>query len=290
MMTLAISRLAPRATRLATLAITMGFVYALADLVASLASFARKLDGDPTRIPQRSSDRERMVVSQRKGNVMNKIILATVTGLILTSSSVLADSQDAQPQQMRPVSNALEIAIGGGYMRSGGDIGRGRAGVGDYAEGGGGAELSVAHRMTPQLAVGLYGTLSGYNVGDAVAPTTDLAIGATLGVKADWHFRPHMQLDPWVSIGAGWRGLWLGNDAGTERALQGIEMTRVQFGVDYRIAPTFALAPYMGASAAMFLAEDTMTSHGYDEIASNEVNFTFTAGLMARFDLPLGVR
>jgi len=282
------THLVPSAMRLATLAVTLGFIYAIADLFASLASLARKLDRDPTRIPQQSSASDRMVVSQRKGNVMNKIIFATVAGLVLSSSSVLADNSDRLDHAMAPISNALEIAIGGGYMRSGGDIGRNMDGVDDLTSNGGGAELSIGYRLNPNLSLGVYGTLSGYDVGAAVAPTTDLAIGATLGLKADWHFRPAMAIDPWVSIGAGWRGLWLGNDAGTERAYQGIELTRVQFGVDYRVTPTFALAPYMGASAAMFVAEDTMTSDGYDEISSNEVNFSFTAGLLARFDLPFG--
>jgi hypothetical protein len=226
---------------------------------------------------------------------MNKIIIATVTGLLLTSTTSLAQPADGTLsgsvyQEMPAISNALEIAIGGGYMRSAGDIGRGMASVDELTEDGGGAELSVSYRMTPNLALGVYGTLSGYDVGTRVAPTTDLAIGATLGVKADWHFRPTMAIDPWVSIGAGWRGLWLGNDAETERSLHGIEMTRVQFGVDYRISPTFALAPYMGASAAMFVAEDTMSTNGYEEISSNEVNWSFTAGLMGRFDLPFGAR
>ena len=40
------------------------------------------------------------------------------------------------------------------------------------------------------------------------------------------------------------------------------------------------------ANTATFVAEDTMTSSGYDEISSNEVNWSFTAGLMARFDVP----
>ena len=218
---------------------------------------------------------------------MNKIIFATVTGLVLTTSTALAQPADGS-YAMPAISNALEIAIGGGYMRSAGDIGNNMAAVDELTEDGGGADVSIGYRMTPNLAIGVYGTLSGYDVGTKALPTTDLAIGATLGVKADWHFRPTMQVDPWVSIGAGWRGLWLGNDDETERALHGIEMTRVQIGVDYRVTPTFALAPYLGASATMFLAEDTMATNGYDAIASNDVNWSFTAGLLGRFDFPLG--
>lgn len=135
---------------------------------------------------------------------MKNLLATAIAATLVLSSSSLADT-DARTHEMPAVSNALEIAVGGGYMRSAGDIGRGHQAV-----------------------------------------------------------------------------------EGTERTLQGIEMTRVQLGVDYRVAPTFALAPYLGASAAMFIAEDTMSSNGYDEVSSNDVNWTFTAGLMARFDLPLG--
>jgi hypothetical protein len=281
---------APRATRLAVLATTVGIAYAIADLFAPLvARIVRRftLDADPTRIPQRSNESGRKVkptTSRRKAIAMSpKIIFATAATLLLTTTTSLAD--DGIKKEMPPISNALEIAIGGGYMRGAGDVGHNMAAVDDLTEGGGGAELHVGYRITPELVVGAYGTLSGYEVGDAVATTTDLAIGATAGVEGVYHFRPSMQVDPWVSVGAGWKALWLGNDDGTERALQGIELTRVQIGVDYRLTPTFALAPFMGASAAMFLAEDTMTSSGYQQIDHTEVNWSVSAGLMGRFDI-----
>jgi hypothetical protein len=33
-----------------------------------------------------------------------------------------------------------------------------------------------------------------------------------------------------------------------------------------------------------------MSTNGYEEISNNELNWSFTAGFMGRFDLPLGAR
>jgi hypothetical protein len=170
-------------------------------------------------------------------------------------------------------------------MQHVGDIGTGMASVDDLSRGGGGAELQVGYRISPQLSVGAYGTLSGYSTGPRVAATTDLVIGATGGVFAGWHFRPATAIDPWVSVGTGWRGMWLGNDQATEAKLQGIELTRVQAGVDYRLTPSIAITPYVGASASMFIARGDMTDGSYTELANKELNWSFTGGVMGRFDL-----
>lgn len=184
-----------------------------------------------------------------------------------------------------PISNAVEIAVGGGYMQGVGRVGDSTSNVEDLSRSGGGANLEVGYRLTPNLTLGAYGTLSGYQTGERVAPSTDLVIAATAGLKADWHFRPASAIDPWVGLGTGWRELWLGNDAGTDQELRGIDLARVQAGLDYRLTSGVALTPYVGATATMFLAkEDAMTS-GFDQIDNRKVNFSFTGGLMARFDM-----
>jgi len=169
-------------------------------------------------------------------------------------------------------------------MQGVGDVGDGMASVDDVSRAGGGAELQIAYRMTPHLAIGAYGTLSGYNTGSRVAPTTDLVIGSTAGAKVDWHFRPTRAADPWFSLGAGWRGLWFGNDAGTEQKLQGIDVARLQLGVDCRLTPNIALTPYVGASGTVFLAKGDAMG-GWDAIDGKALSFSFTGGLLGRFDI-----
>jgi hypothetical protein len=235
----------------------------------------------------------RMVIFMKRLTTTKESIMSTKNLLASLAVLLLTTSAGAEPTAIRsevaPISNALEIAIGGAYMQGAGDIGAGMASVEDLQRGGGGAELQLGYRLTPNWTIGGYATLSGYDVGRRAAPSTDLVVGSTLGVKVDYHYRPAASADPWISVGTGWRGMWLGNDAGTEVALQGIELTRIQAGIDYRFSPSFALTPYIGAGASIFLQKDDMNTKGYESISGKELNWSFTGGLMARFDV-LGTR
>ena len=205
--------------------------------------------------------------------------------VLISSSTAFAESVT---HEVAPIRNALEIAVGGAYMQNAGDIGDGMNAHG-LSRAGGGAEVQIGYRLTPNLTVGGYGTLSSFTTGRDVAPTTDLVIGSNIGAKADWHFRPSTSVDPWISVGVGWRGLWLGNDAGTETKLQGMDLARVQLGVDYRFTDSFALTPYLGVAASTFFQKADMTTDGYEGISGKGVNWSFTGGLLARFDV-LGTR
>jgi hypothetical protein len=211
----------------------------------------------------------------------------TIALLLVSSTAALAQpgADSITTSEVAPISNAVEIAIGGGYMQSAGDIAGGMADVQDLAKGGGGAELQVGWRITPHITLGGYATLAGYDTGSAVAPATDLAVGATFGMKADYHFLPSNRIDPWISVGQGWRGLWLGNDKETEQYLNGFDVARLQLGVDYRITPSIALSPYVGASATVFVGKGNEMEDSYDELDDKKLNFAFTGGMMGRFDL-----
>src|SRR5690606_16043343 len=110
----------------------------------------------------------------------------------------------------------------------------------------GGGELSLGYRFTPSFALALYGGLHGFTDGGA-SDRDSLTWSA--GAKADWHFAPTAQLDPWVSVGAGVKALWIGRSEELERRVVGLELARAQVGVDYRVAPSFAVGPFIGASA-----------------------------------------
>lgn len=211
----------------------------------------------------------------------------TIALLLVSSTTALAQpgADSITTSDVAPIHNAVEIAIGGGYMQGVGDIAGGMSSVQDLAKSGGGAELQVGWRMTPHITLGGYATLAGYDTGSAVAATTDLAVGGTFGLKADYHFLPSNRIDPWISVGQGWRGLWLGNDDKTERYLTGIDFARIQIGADYRITPSFALTPYAGASATVFVGTGNEMDDSYEELDDNKVNFSFTGGLMGRFDI-----
>jgi hypothetical protein len=180
--------------------------------------------------------------------------------------------------------NALELGVAGGYAQGVGPIGSGMQHVDDISKAGGAVELSAMYRINPTFAVGAYGSLSTYANGDRISDQTDL-LGATAGIQAAAHLRPDRSVDPWVTLGTGWRGLWLSPDSGKNTSLQGLELARLQVGVDYRVSDDVAIAPVIGGSLNMFVSQDSPMTANYTEITDKKVNFIGFAGLAGRFDI-----
>jgi hypothetical protein len=154
----------------------------------------------------------------------------------------------------------------------------------DISGPGAAVELDLGYRIIPELTLGLYGTFSKYQHGDVIDGNTDV-LGATAGVQAAWHFRPDMSIDPWVSLGTGWKGLWLNPAQGKVTSLQGFELARLQVGVDYRVSRDVAITPVVGGSLGLFVSQDSPMTSDFTEIQDKKVNFTGFAGLAGRFDL-----
>ena len=183
-----------------------------------------------------------------------------------------------------PVRNALEIGVGTGYSQGAGKLGGNMGSLEDVSGPGGLVELDLGYRIIPELSIGAYGTFSKFQRGDDLANDTDV-LGATAGIQAVWHFRPDRSVDPFVSLGGGWKGLWLDPGTGKTTSLQGLELARLQLGADYRVSKDVAIAPVIGGSLSMFLSQDTPMTADLTEINDKEVAFTGFAGLSGRFDL-----
>jgi hypothetical protein len=183
-----------------------------------------------------------------------------------------------------PVQNAFELGVATGYTQGAGKLGGGMNSLEDVASAGGAVEIDAAYRIIPNLSVGLYGTFSQSANGDQISNSTNV-YGASAGVQAAWHFRPAASIDPFVNLGTGWRALWLNPTSGKVTALQGLELARLQLGVDYRVSEDIAIAPVIGGSLNMFVSEDSPMTQDYTEIQTKKVNFTGFAGLAGRFDL-----
>jgi hypothetical protein len=177
----------------------------------------------------------------------------------------------------------FEIAVGTGYAQGGGKLGGTLGNLEDIAGPGAAVEVDVGYRIIPQLTVGVYGTLAKSQHGDLIDSSTDV-LGATAGVQAAWHFRPQVSIDPWVSLGGGWRALWLDPAAGKVTSLQGLDVARLQLGVDYRVTKEIAIAPVIGGSVSLFVSQDSPMTTGYTAIPDKKVNFTGFVGLSGRFD------
>jgi hypothetical protein len=219
------------------------------------------------------------------------VVVAAVTS-VATSGTVHADPESFNPnaldlsrldQAVAPVGHAIELAVGGGYTQGvggAGDIGA----VEDLTGPGGNVEVDLGVRLTPQLAVGGYGTLARFRHGDAMLDGSQ-AWGATAGVQAAWHIRPDRSVDPWISVGTGWRGLWLTQQGAASTNAQGLEVVRAQLGLDYRASRGFAISPVIGASASVFLTENIPMTSDLSQIHDNRLNLYVFSGLMGRFDL-----
>lgn len=217
-------------------------------------------------------------------NLSSVITLSLVSTSILlaTAATALAQPTETSVQRTMPaVHNALELTIATAYSQGTGDLGGDLGAVKDVAGAGGGFEAGIGWRITPNLMIGAYTNLLGFtDSGDSNSDAVTLAAG----LKADWHFMPAAALDPWVSLGTGVKFLGIEN-GDTDRGLTGLELAKLQVGVDYRVSPGFAIGPVIGASAAMFNNYyDDVESDDAMEINDREVNWTFSAGVMGRFD------
>jgi len=188
---------------------------------------------------------------------------------------------------LAPATDSLELTIGTGYAQGFGEIGTNQPKLTDVGQPGGAVQIGVGYRLIPPLTLGLYGSGAMFSRADQVDGSTSL-YSSTAGVQADWHFLPSQQeFDPWVSLGTGWRGYWIHNDQGTT-SLHGLELAKLQVGVDYRVARTVAISPLIGADVSMFLTQASPTSPSFSNISDPQVNTFVFAGLMGRFDLPVG--
>jgi hypothetical protein len=182
------------------------------------------------------------------------------------------------------VQNGLEIGVATGYSQGAGKLGGNMANLEDIAGPGGSVEVDVGYRLLPQLSVGAYGTFAKYQHGDHISSDNDV-LGADAGVQAVWHFRADRSVDPWVSLGTGWKGLWLNPNHGKVTSLQGLDLARLQIGADYRVSKDVAIAPVIGGSLSMFISQDSPMTNDLTEINDKKVAFTGFAGLSGRFDI-----
>jgi hypothetical protein len=222
--------------------------------------------------------------------MMKKLVTSTLFASSMLAASAGAafategDYSSLAQTSLPAVTDAIEIGVAGGYAQGTGDLGTGMADLSDLSGAGGAVELQLGYRIIPHLTLGVYGSFSSYSDGDLIEQPTDV-LGAAAGIRADWHFLPAASFDPWVSLGTGWRGLWLQPDEGGNSDLQGFEIARVQLGVDYRISPEIAITPVIGTSVTMYTQQDGPTTDGYQSIDDPDAQLYFFGGLMGRFDL-----
>jgi hypothetical protein len=220
---------------------------------------------------------------------------AATMGTLLFTGVANAQTKDQTNEasdtsaRLAPADHALELTVGTGYQQGFGKFASAQPSLTDVAQAGGGLQVGVGYRFVPQLTLGVYGSGAIFGRGDAVDSSSKLYTAAA-GVQADWHFLPSgSEFDPWVSLGTGWRGYWVSADQGTT-SLQGLELAKLQLGVDYRIDQAVAIAPVIGADLSTFLTESTPASNGFANVQNPNVNTFVFAGVQGRFDIPTQAR
>lgn len=211
---------------------------------------------------------------------------------ILGSVSVVAFAGGAFAQETinRPVAaprNATEIGVGVGYSQPAGNLTqRGGDHVADIARGGGEVNAEVGYRLDPRWLIGIYGGYGQYHAPNGTSK--DIVNTVNAGVQAQYHLTPFSGVDPWVSLGVGYRGFFQNpRDAGT-RSLHGLQLAKVRIGADYRVTDSVALGPLIGMDLTMFTSEHRAGSgNAVDAVGSNNLTVTpfFFAGVGGKFDL-----
>jgi hypothetical protein len=218
-----------------------------------------------------------------------KNAFAAITFAALFAPPLLA--QEIEASRRAPPGapdSALEIGIGAGYSQGFGNIGPDSPTLTDLTHGGGEVTLSVGYRINPNFLVGIYGSGGMFTTGNLTSGA-DSIWSATGGVQANYHFLPTAQWDPWVGLGAGWRGHWISKPGGTH-SRHGLDLARLQVGLDYRVSPEFAISPYVGAALTSFLTQELAAQQVFTNVRDPNVNVFVVGGVMGRFDLFGGSR
>src|SRR5262249_23005474 len=233
-------------------------------------------------------NRQRDIGKDRnKENMMNARILSITTLLAAATPalaqegaavSTVAGSRDAGAPE-----RAFEIGLGVGYSQGVGDIGGNSPTLTDLTHGGGEIQLNLGYRINPNWLVGVYGTVGKYSLGSLTPDGSDVW-SSSAGIQANYHLLPGEQWDPWIGLGSGWRGHWISKPAGTD-SRHGLDLARLQIGVDYRVSRELSIAPYLGASATMFVTQQLSQQSSFSNINDPNVNLFFFGGVMGRLDV-----
>ncbi len=178
-------------------------------------------------------------------------------------------------------SNAFEIQVTSGYAQGFGPRipARGNLPSTSLDRPGMGAGLGLAYRATPHASVGLVGT---YSMQDSAGGAQ--LRNATTSIDATYHANPFQRLDPFLSLGTGYRMMWDKPSNGRETFAHGFQLARAAVGVDVRLNKDIAIAPTIGGDLDMFLWRSG-TGASTATIQNPKVNGYLFAGVSGRFDL-----
>jgi hypothetical protein len=214
------------------------------------------------------------------------LTVAAVCSLTGAAAAQEIAIEGSAPRPLTAPKEAFEIDVNTGYSQGFGAISGQRGGaLSDVAKGGIGVGLGLGYRATPELAIGLTGQYQ--ELAPAAAqPLGTRVRGAAIGVEGKVHFRPYARVDPWLSLGTGYRMLWIAPEGPGNNVLQhGFELARGQVGLDVRVSPDIALGPVVGGDVNLFTMQNPEGPAVAAMIPEKRVSTFLFAGVQGRFDL-----
>jgi hypothetical protein len=147
---------------------------------------------------------------------------------------------------------------------------------------GGTIGASIGYRIDPHWSVGASGQYQGFG---SSGPQASTLRGMTADFRGTYHTRPYDRLDPFVAFGAGYR-LFVESPAGNANATltHGIELGKVEVGLDVRPSESVAVSPVLGVDLNLFPWRSGGGPGAAQPTARGPSAFIF-AGVEGRFDV-----
>jgi hypothetical protein len=211
-----------------------------------------------------------------------------ILGLSTLASGALAAEEGTSGYAVLAPARALEINAGGGLSKGFGAVSDGGADLGDVASLGNLLQVAIGYRASPRWLVGGYAEGVVYRPGEGSFGDRRSFAFAT-GVQTQWHALPFARFDPWLGAGAGFRAYWLVDDEDGTTALQGVDLARLQLGVDCHLSSSFLLSPTLGLAVSEFLSSRGPQASSFDAASDFHPAMFLSFGTFGRFDIG-GVR
>lgn len=231
---------------------------------------------------------------------MKQAITTAGIGLTLAVSSVAAAQTDERYDETmyppveagdvevegerRAPENAFEIGIMGGYTQPFGDLAENQD-LRTISDAGGAVGIDIGYRFNPYMSMSILTQYHEQVVGGDFPGEADLR-GFASTLQGTAHFLPYDTVDPYLTFGSGYRGLWVapaGSD--NDSVFHAIQLARVTFGVDFRVSESVAMGPLAGADMNLFLWESFPGLGESGRVDDPRVSTFLFAGLAGRFDI-----
>lgn len=215
------------------------------------------------------------------GTTTSALAQEAVTADARVEVDATADTTD--PGAVRAPRRAFEIGVQGGYTQPFGEIKDGQ-GFTDLVDAGGFVGLMLGYRFTPHWSIEGTGAFHESTADSRQGDRLDIR-GVTTGVQGTFHARPYERVDPYVSLGAGYRMLFLVPDNDANLLIHGFELAKALVGVDFRVSEDVALGPVVGADLNLFVWENGSPDVNDDDIDNPRPSTFLFAGVAGKFDI-----